>query len=246
MKKKFLAGLVIGLFVLGMAGMAQATLVVYHDRASFLADAGYTAVHDFESDSVGFIRPPSHYYQSHPEDVRDFGDFTIDSTSTGIYLSEVRDNNYANPGNTDIYMNSYDNTASLKVIFNSDVSAFGFDWIAEGNDYWDISTFSFDGTTWNLGTPGDSGFLGLVENSGTIGAGTAFSFGQSSRSPGPWSGVSFDNVTYSSNGPAPVPEPTTLLLLGTGLIGLAGCLKRKKIFRPSISGDPNARLASRA
>ena len=90
MQKNFLAGLVIGLFVLGMAGMAQATLVVYYDRASFLADAGHTAVYDFESDSAGDITP-RRWDGGHPGDVRDFGDFTIDSTSTGIYLSQVRE-----------------------------------------------------------------------------------------------------------------------------------------------------------
>jgi len=239
MKKKFLAGLVVGLFVLGMAGMAQATLVAYYDRASFLAHAGHTAVYDFESDSAGYIHSPG--YGGHTGDVRNFGDFTIDSNSSGIWLSEVRDNNSVNK---DIYMNSYSDEASLKIIFNSDVSAFGFDWIAEGNDVGeDISTFSFGGQTWNLGTLGQSGFFGLVETSGTIGAGEAFSFGQNSIS---WSGVSFDNVTYSSNGSSPVPEPTTMLLLGTGLIGLAGWGKRKKIFRPSVTSDPNTRLASRA
>jgi len=47
-------------------------------------------------------------------------------------------------------------------------------------------------------------------------------------------------LDITTAGGSPVPEPTTLLLLGTGLIGLAGWGKRKKIFRPSISDAPNA------
>ncbi len=210
MKKKMLSGLVTGISLFGVIGISHAALIVYHDAADFLANAGSTTVYDFESDAPGNIS------------VQDFGDFSIDATGNGIYLAEVRRQN----GNNDIYMNSYNNNASLDVLFDNDVTAFGFTYVAEGNQYWDHSTFSLNDQSWELGTPGDSGFFGVIETTGTIAAGTAFSFGQQSIN---WSGVSFDNVTYSSNGSGPVPEPGTMLLFGMGLVGLLG---RKK----NISG----------
>ena len=44
-----------------------------------------------------------------------------------------------------------------------------------------------------------------------------------------WVGVEFDNVRLE-NHTIPTPEPATMLLLGAGLLGLAG-VGRKKLFR---------------
>ncbi len=201
---------------------------VYTDLASFSSAAGTTLLYDFESDSAAYISSPS-YSGGNSGAVRDFGDFSIDSTSTGIYMSEVRDLS----GNKDIYVNTYNNAASLNFLFDNDVEAFGFSYVVEGNQSHDHGTFSLLGTSWDLGGNGTSGFFGVVENAGPIAAGTAFSFGQQSRN---WSGLSVDNIRYTgtttdegSDGDQTnaVPEPATMLLFGSGLVG-AFIRKRRK------------------
>ncbi len=222
MKRKVLTGGVAAIIGIGLVGIAHASLVVYHDQTSFLAASGSVDVYDFESDTPGYISAPS-YSGGHPGAVQDFGDFSIDATSNGIYQANIRSQN----GNNDVYGDFYNNNAALNVIFDKNITAVGFTYVAEGNQNWDHSTVSLLNTTWDLGIPGDSGFFGVIEDSGTIAAGTPISFGQQSSN---WSGVSFDNLTYTSNGPspAPVPEPATMLLFATGLAGIAGLRRGKK------------------
>ncbi len=204
---------------------AQAELVVYHDRASFLAAVGSVVVYDFESDSEAAISPPS-YSGGLAGSVHDFGDFSIDATSTGIYEASIREQGE----NMDIYLHSYNNSTALNVLFDDDVTSFGFNYIAEGNNSYDHSTFSLLGQTWDLGTPGTSGFFGVVETTGSIAVGTAFSFGQNSSN---WNSLSFDNVTYSAF------HITTISLHPTNKVGVVNVA-----LGTSITPHTNVQLGS--
>ena len=42
-------------------------------------------------------------------------------------------------------------------------------------------------------------------------------------------GPALDNVRVNATGPAPIPEPATILLIGTGIVGFAGTRIRKRL-----------------
>jgi PEP-CTERM motif len=78
---------------------------------------------------------------------------------------------------------------------------------------WFIAMASADETI-QIITIHDDGFP--VADTGWVGTNSAFT-----GSPGTWTSVSDDPS------PAATPEPSTLLLLGTGALGLAGTIRRK-------------------
>ena len=58
--------------------------------------------------------------------------------------------------------------------------------------------------------------------------GTIYDLFISTRSEGSDEGVSTTRLTASFSGTAPIPEPATILLVGAGLAGLAGCKRNRK------------------
>ena len=152
------------------------------------------------------------------------GNFVIGSAMSGLY-------NVEGFGSLYNYNSTY-TTSSFRFDFGVPVNAFAFNF--GGSDFaWQLSAY----------TSGDA-LLETVElpvlnnnNNGEyygIAASGIISYATLVVSSNDW--VLIDNFTYVDppgeleNNGAPVPEPTTMLLLGSGLLGLAG-YGRKKFFK---------------
>jgi len=97
----------------------------------------------------------------------------------------------------------------------------GFDWILTVRD--DVDGTWKQAFTINFQSAGDTGFSGLITFPDAWEV-TRLRF----RDSGIFK-VGMDNLTiYQTFGPSPVPEPSTLLLLGSGLAGLGFFRRRRK------------------
>lgn len=202
MKKGLLSGILVFTLSMFFVIEAKATLIQYTDRSAWEAAAGLLNTEDF--DAIGYI-----YISAATGPVAINSDFSIEDLGTigtyidsgGFYHSRER-----NP------------SESSRFIWNYGITAFGGDFNLAGP--------GGSGSGLNLiFSSGDSDYISGNTN-GFVGwiSDTAFvSVTFSDPEPGsPVETWEFDNMGYSAPTAAPVPEPSTIILMGIGLIGMVG------------------------
>ena len=203
MKKKFLAVLATVLFMFGVVGSVNA--------ASFTFDGNIT----YHNDIIQI-------------------NFTLDSDATDVSVW------------TDSFMSgtNFDPITAVWALDDSDYTLIGEndddDSIAPGQTGYD------SGLTFATLDAGDYLFTIATYANFAIGTSLSDGFAYDSQTPilmadwnqpashlgmGTYYRVNLDGVDAASNNTAPVPEPSTILLLGLGMVGLAGYNRKKKLFR---------------